>query len=667
MMCRGVPLKSWPLWKGFLQAAWVFCILVGAFWPTMGRAQVHWQLDSPGYLVDATGDMRLAQAKLGQYTPFEGVLSKGYLSGALWVRVTLKPTASVAPKTALPNDASNTQHLTLLVHPTYLDDIEIHDEATPDTVLRGGQLHAWSEVQSGALAHVFMLKPVQTERKLWIRIKTQTTYILDVRVHDNHELGREEQLQDLMLAVLTSSLLLLALAAVFYAVAQPSRLMGMFAVKQISAFFYGACILGYHRLVLVDSLSPETLALITKWAIVLYALFSVQFHWTFFEPYRPRRWAKQGLMLAMAMAVLSCAMVAVGWVSWGLLVNKLVALYLPLWLMVMLIWGIDWPQLNKVQGEAVLNQKVLLVVHGLMVVFLFMATLPTLGLQVTSFFALYASMVHGALTGVVLLFLVHRQLMLLSQHSLRLAVTTEKSLELERNHRERQAQFLSMLTHELRTPLSVLRLSLGTLMKSDSTAGRHALTAIDDMNNLINRCNQLDQLEQGKQVAQFTRVRLSELIQDVLAKSPGFSHTLVQVDPELFVWSDVVLLQTMLFNLVDNAYKYRKHEGVVRMVVRREQWAGERDERIVLSVSNPLDARSLPDPERMFDKYYRAASAHQTSGTGLGLYIVKGLSKLIGVHVTVSIEPGPEVVLSLILPTELSQLDPTDPRAVADL
>ena len=152
-----------------------------------------------------------------------------------------------------------------------------------------------------------------------------------------------------------------------------------------------------------------------------------------------------------------------------------------------------------------------------------------------------------------------------------------------------------------------------------------------------------------------------------MAKSPGFSHTLVQVDPELFVWSDVVLLQTMLFNLVDNAYKYRKHEGVVRMVVRREQWAGERDERIVLSVSNPLDARSLPDPERMFDKYYRAASAHQTSGTGLGLYIVKGLSKLIGVHVTVSIEPGPEVVLSLILPTELSQLDPTDPRAVADL
>ena len=65
--------------------------------------------------------------------------------------------------------------------------------------------------------------------------------------------------------------------------------------------------------------------------------------------------------------------------------------------MVMLIWGIDWQQLAKVEGEALLNQKVLLVVHGLMVVFLFMATLPTLGWQVTHFFALYASMVHGAL------------------------------------------------------------------------------------------------------------------------------------------------------------------------------------------------------------------------------------------------------------------------------
>jgi signal transduction histidine kinase len=276
-------------------------------------------------------------------------------------------------------------------------------------------------------------------------------------------------------------------------------------------------------------------------------------------------------------------------------------------------------------------------------------------------------MVHGALTGVVLLFLVHRQLMLLSQHSLRLAVSTEKSLELERNHRERQAQFLSMLTHELRTPLSVLRLSLGSLMKTDSTAGRHALAAIEDMNNLINRCNQLDQLEQGKQVAQFTRVRLSDLIQDVLQKSPGFSHTLVQVDPELFVWSDVVLLQTILFNLVDNAYKYRKPEGVVRILVHREQRANDREERVLLSVSNPLDSRALPDPDRMFDKYYRSAAAHQTSGTGLGLYIVKGLSKLIGVQVSVAMGPGPEMVLKLVLPTELSQLDAMDPRDLTGL
>ncbi|MEY2781859.1 MAG: hypothetical protein RL307_1563, partial [Pseudomonadota bacterium] len=587
-----------------------------------GHAGPKWQIMDRAFWIDASGNADFNQAKFASFTPYQGVLSQGYLSGALWVRFTVAPMAAPNPNPSSAHVAKGLPEalrpqpqakMELLVHPTYLDDIEVYDELRPGEVLRGGQAKSLQAVQSGTLAHVFPIPASSTERRIWIRVKTQTTSILDVRLDVDRALGREEQLQNLLLDLLTASLLILSIVAVFYAFDRPSTLMSMFAVKQVTAFFYGSFILGYHRLLLQDWVSAETLAHATKWAIAFYALFSVQFHMTFFKPYRPKGWANRGLMLALVAGFLSCALVAMGWVTWGLIVNKLIALFLPIWLVVLILFGIDWDRLDAASGAVLLSKKVLLMVHLLMLIFLLMATLPTLGLEVTSFFALYASLVHGALTGLVLLFLVHRQVSLQADQSLRLAVASEKSLELERRHRERQVQFLSMLTHELRTPLSVLRLSLGTLVKADSSTGRHALQAIEDMNNLINRCNQLDQLEQGNQVAQFTRVRLSELVLEVIEKSPSFAGTHIQVERELFVWSDVMLLQTVLFNLIDNAHKYIKPGGLVSLEVSRVQLPGDKEERVMVQVINPLDPRSLPDPDRMFEKYYRSASAQQKS------------------------------------------------------
>ena len=406
----GSLLMVLPLFKRFLQVLLSLGLVLASF---AGHAEAQWQIADRAFWVDASGKADFNQAKFAAFTPYQGVLSQGYLSGALWVRFTIEPVRSSNPISsslaqvtkALP-EALRPQpqaQMELLVHPTYLDDIEVHDELRPGEVLRGGQAKPWRAAQSGTMAHVFSIPASSTERKIWIRVKTQTTSILDVRLNVDHGLGREEQLQNLLLDVLTASLLILSIVAVFYALVQPSTLMSMFAIKQVSAFFYGSFILGYHRLLLQDWVSAETLAHATKWAIALYALFSVQFHMTFFKPYRPKGWAKRGLMLALVAGFFSCALVAMGWVIWGLVINKLIALFLPIWLVVLIVFGIDWDRLDAASGAVLLSKKVLLVVHVLMLVFLLMATLPTLGLEVTSFFALYASLVHGALTGLVLL------------------------------------------------------------------------------------------------------------------------------------------------------------------------------------------------------------------------------------------------------------------------
>ena len=173
----------------------------------------------------------------------------------------------------------------------------------------------------------------------------------------------------------------------------------------------------------------------------------------------------------------------------------------------------------------------------------------------------------------------------------------------------------------------------------------------------ITRCNQLDQLEQGKQVAQFARVRLGEVMREVMSKSPAYQATVISGDAEAVVWSDLQLLQTVLLNLLDNAYKYQSVGGVVQVRIAPIRWAQDPDQRIQIEVINPIDPRQMPDPDRMFQKFYRAAAAQQISGTGLGLFIVKGVVTLLGAHIQAGISPGPVMVMRLVLPTALHQLN----------
>jgi signal transduction histidine kinase len=612
-------------------------------------ASTAWRLAETAYFWDDSNRATVddVQGPMVKFQPYAGTLSQGYRKGSLWVRARVVPVD--------PGPARETQ-LLVEVQPTYLDRIELHDPTLSRSPQVTGQALPWTRDQLQALTHAFVI-PAQTQpRWIYLRIQTRTTFILDLRLNDKPQMAVSLFKSELLLHALTACLLVLASFALVYACFHPTRLMAMFTLKQVMALSYGATILGYHRLMLGDWIPAPWLATGTKWIIALYAFISIWFHWEFFKPYRPKAWAIQGIRAMWALALGSVLLVAVGEVTWGLILNKWVAVILPVWLLLLIQWGIDWQSPELIDAGHILGRRFLLGVHLLMLVFLLSAALPTLGLPVAGFFTLYASILHGVITGLLLMILVHRQLFLTSQAHLRQVVSTEKNLEMERLHRERQSQFMSMLTHELRTPLSVLKLSLGKLLPEASSAQRYAWQAVEDMGNLITRCNQMDQLEQGKQVAQFARVRIGEVIREVRSKSPAYQGTVITGDGEAVVWSDLHLLQTVLLNLLDNAYKYQSVGGVVQIRITPIRWAQDPDQRIQIDVINSIDPRQMPDPDRMFQKFYRAATSQQISGTGLGLFIVKGLVTLLGAHIQAGIEPGPLMVMRLVLPTALHQL-----------
>src|SRR5712691_10893282 len=231
--------------------------------------------------------------------------------------------------------------------------------------------------------------------------------------------------------------------------------------------------------------------------------------------------------------------------------------------------------------------------------------------------------------------------------------------ELKRVDRMR-SDFVANVSHELRTPLSILRGYIETLIddpKSSSEERRRILEVMERHSKrlglLVDDLLMLAQLESADSNLQLSDVDLLKLFGDVAhdwKKKFAEKGLAVVVDlaPDLpMIRADEARLQEVLYNLLDNAVKYSRENGGVRL--RAEQGRGE----IALSVSDDgvgIDKNDLP---RIFERFYRADKARSPEGirgTGLGLAIVKHIAQLHGGRVEAESELGKRATIRVILP-----------------
>ncbi|WP_209421444.1 sensor histidine kinase [Melaminivora jejuensis] len=222
------------------------------------------------------------------------------------------------------------------------------------------------------------------------------------------------------------------------------------------------------------------------------------------------------------------------------------------------------------------------------------------------------------------------------------AEIAEATARQERAEREHQRHFLSMLTHELRTPLSVIRMRLGA-QEPTLRMQSHARQAVRDIDAIVERCALVSQLEDKATQVQRVPCDIGALVAEVIALQPPgaagrISLRLAPDAASASLSSDLLLLRTILGNLIDNALKYAPQGAPVRIDVAAAHH-GERPG-VAIQVSNPPGVAGLPDPARIFEKYYRAPGAHQQSGSGLGLHIAQALAQRLGGSIECHAEPG---------------------------
>jgi two-component system phosphate regulon sensor histidine kinase PhoR len=224
--------------------------------------------------------------------------------------------------------------------------------------------------------------------------------------------------------------------------------------------------------------------------------------------------------------------------------------------------------------------------------------------------------------------------------------------------------FVANVSHELRTPLSIVRGYIETLLDSPQTP-REELTRIlrvmerhsDRLELLVEDLLTLAQLESGNPNLQMEMVDLSsflpETVRDWEKKLTNKQlNIVVDLPTELpAICADRTRLQEALYNLLDNAVKYSRERGEIRLSARH------RDGEIELGVSDEGIGIAKEDLPRIFERFYRADKARGSDkirGTGLGLAIVKHIAQLHGGRVEAQSELEKGTTIRVVLPSAIS-------------
>lgn len=203
--------------------------------------------------------------------------------------------------------------------------------------------------------------------------------------------------------------------------------------------------------------------------------------------------------------------------------------------------------------------------------------------------------------------------------------------------------FISNVSHELKTPLSVIQ-NYAMLIKSpdidDGTRAEYAdtlVSAAKRLSDLVVNILKLNKLEQGE-APEFESVSLSEMLENaVLQYEDAIERKNIDVDcdiDEVRVTSSRSYLEIVFNNIISNAVKFTPDGGKISVSVKSD---GERAE---VRVSDTGCGMSEQTCARIFDKFYQGDTSHAQEGNGLGLALVKKVIDILGGEISVTSAQG---------------------------
>ncbi len=231
---------------------------------------------------------------------------------------------------------------------------------------------------------------------------------------------------------------------------------------------------------------------------------------------------------------------------------------------------------------------------------------------------------------------------------------------------ERQRQFIADASHELRTPVAVLRARAEALQRDVATLPPEAASEVrqlardaDELTELLGELLDLARLDAGQASLSLEPVALADVVEEAVAQlRPLADERAVQLQSTttpLWAHANLSRVRQVIRALADNALKHTPPGGSVTLALAREgAWA----QLVVRDTGEGIPPEQLP---RVFDRFYRAdparhrAEGPSSSGAGLGLAIAQQLVRLMHGQVHLQSAPGTGTTATVLLPLESRQ------------
>lgn len=229
-----------------------------------------------------------------------------------------------------------------------------------------------------------------------------------------------------------------------------------------------------------------------------------------------------------------------------------------------------------------------------------------------------------------------------------------KALSKEKELGDLKTRFVSMASHEFRTPLSTILSSASLLAKYTESAeqekrDKHIQRIKSSVNNLTDILNEflsIGKIEDGKIVARFSLFNVKEFISNICTEIQGvakkgqqfiYKHTGSEI-----IELDDSLLRNIIFNLLSNAIKFSAEDGVIEISSVMEP------DKFSIKIKDNGIGISEDDQQHLFERFFRASNATNIQGTGLGLHIVAKYAELMDGNITCEseLEKGTSITIS---------------------
>lgn len=239
-----------------------------------------------------------------------------------------------------------------------------------------------------------------------------------------------------------------------------------------------------------------------------------------------------------------------------------------------------------------------------------------------------------------------------SKEELTIALSKEKELG------DLKSRFVSMASHEFRTPLSTI-LSSAFLVKhyaaetEQPVRNKHIqriVNAVSFLTDTLNDFLSVGKIEEGKLQARYSMFQIREYFQTIIQEMQGiikekqtirYEHT-----GEDICWLDTSLLRHIAMNLLGNAIKFSAPDSTIEMDTRME------DNLFTLMIKDHGIGMSQEDQQHLYERFYRGTNVSNIQGTGLGLHIVQKYSELMNGAISCASELGKGTVFTITFPAD---------------